>query len=163
MEINGAALYRTVAKRFTHAAPDELDDAVSASLVAIWEAREAGVELHRPEAYATTVARRAVGAQIRWRSKNVYPDSDERLDWKMLQLENGVLVEHPDHGAGVDALRVVAEAPTVYADVLRRHYLEGMDFSQIAEIDSVTTACVRKRHERALKWARQHFHEESSR
>ena len=40
---------------------------------------------------------------------------------------------------------------------MRMHYLEGYTLEEAATKIGVTPECLRKRHERALKWARKKF------
>jgi DNA-directed RNA polymerase specialized sigma24 family protein len=47
--------------------------------------------------------------------------------------------------------------PENYAVVLRKHYMEGLPLEEIARQEGVSGECIRKRHERALRYARKLF------
>ena len=150
-------IYSSMYRRFSLADPEDIHDAVAASGIAVWEARESGVQVYNEPAFRTCVARRYLSRHLRWSSKYIHPDQEETLTWeKLAELKGANLyVEH--HEECVDASTVLDSAPELYAEVLRLHYLEGMTFQEIADDQGVTSDCVRKRHERALKWARKKF------
>ncbi len=161
MQLNTRMVHQYITKRYSDASSDDIDDAVSYSFITVWKATEAGVVIRCPEAFAITVAKRAITAQIRWREKYVHPDDDSRYDWP-IESSRFFGYELPDPTTRMDAEQILREAPATYATVLRKHYLEGQSFNDIATSDGITPACVRKRHERALKWARKHFAEQRS-
>ena len=150
-------VYSAMHRRFSRADLEDIDDAVSASRIATWEAREAGVEIYNESAFRTCVARRYLSRHLKWSHKYIYPDRDEGLDWEALAERQGAALEVMDHEDRVDAATVIDSAPDIYAEVLRMHYLEGKAFQEIAKEQGVSSDCVRKRHERALKWARKKF------
>jgi RNA polymerase sigma factor (sigma-70 family) len=59
--------------------------------------------------------------------------------------------------AKVDAASILTSLPSHYAEVLRMHYLEGLTLDETSRRLGCTAQSVRKRHERALRWARKRF------
>ena len=156
MEINAAEIYANLARRFSRLGPDDLDDAIAESRATAWIARESGVTLHNVDAFCTVVARRALTRQMRIQRNAIYPDHDPHLDWEDLEGGSAMAVEE-DQDTAIDARDVLAQAPELYAEVLRLHYLEGLPLEDAAKKMGVSGACMRKRHERALAWARERF------
>ena len=154
MEINNGDIYLALRRRFTRADDADINDAVAVAHVATWEARETGVALRNVNAFATCVAKRAIGRQIRRSVRNVYPDRDEATTWDRVTTITNSLEVLEDHATNITAHDVVETAPEKYSEVLRLHYLEGYTLNEAAECAGVTPECMRKRHERALKWAR---------
>ena len=107
-----------------------------------------------PDAFATVVARRSIGRQMKRSLRNVYPDRDEKTSWDRIATQTHALdvIEH--HETNITAHDVIESAPDKYSEVLRLHYLEGFTLNEAAQQVGVTPECMRKRHERALKWAR---------
>jgi RNA polymerase sigma factor (sigma-70 family) len=94
--------------------------------------------------------------QLQRQRRFLYPDHDPFLPWK--DLEGAPQVSKiENHESVIDVADILEQAPDTYAEVLRLHYLEGLPLEEAAEKLGVSGACLRKRHERALKWARKHF------
>jgi len=156
MEINAAEIYASLARRFNRLGPDDLDDAIADSRATAWMAREAGVTLHNVDAFCTVVARRSLTRMMREQRRVLHPDHDPLVGWEDLEGGSAIAVEE-DRDAHIDAHDVLAQAPDLFAEVLRLHYLEGLSLEEAAKQLGVSGACLRKRHERALKWARERF------
>ena len=156
MEINAAEIYTNLSRRFSRVSPDDLDDAIAESHAVAWQARESGVVLHNVDAFCTVVAKRSLSRVMQRQRRSLYPDHDPLVAWEELEGGSAIAVEE-DQDARIDANDVLEEAPDLYAEVLRLHYLEGHTLEDAARTLGVSGACIRKRHERALKWARKHF------
>lgn len=165
MEINTAELYYTIRKHYSSATYEEVLEGYSLARIAEWEMHEQGKEVRNPTAFCICVVKRFVSSEYRWRNKHVYPDrlGDGAEDWDEVEECRGALGMQSNVDAPIDAERVLQQSPPRYAEVLRRHYLEGETLDQIARDTGATPACMRKRHERALAWARKHLSEDSKR
>lgn len=137
--------------------PDDIDDAVAVADAVAWQAREGGVELRNADAYRTIVAKRALGHALKRQRKHVYPDRDDSIAWSTIPEAEVSAYGYEDPSIPIDARGIISQAPVNYAEVLRLHYLEGLTFEDAAVRLGVSAECLRKRHERALKWARKKF------
>ena len=142
-----------------HLLPDDVDDAIAESYIAAWNAAESGSTIHNVDAFCTVVAKRHLIRRHHETQRHVYPDHDESFSWNDLEGASG-MVQEPAHDYVVDSQELLGAAPHIYATILRMHYLEGLTFEAIAELLHVTSDCARKRHQRALRWARTHFRQE---
>lgn len=156
MSPNHAELCVYLSRRFDRLLPDDIDDAVAESYIAAWSAIESGSAIHNVDAFCTVVAKRHLIRRHHETQRNIYPDHDESCTWNDLEGASG-MVQEPTHDYVVDSQEVLGAAPDLYATILRLHYLEGLTFEAIAEVLQVTSDCARKRHQRALRWARTHF------
>ncbi len=156
MEINAAEIYTHLVRRYSRVELDDVDDAIAESRAAAWQAREAGVVLHNVDAFCTVVARRSLSRVMQRQRRALYPDHDPLVAWEDLEGGSAIAVEE-DEDVRIDAREILNQAPEIYAEVLRLHYLEGLSFEEAAKQLGVSGACLRKRHERALKWARERF------
>lgn len=153
-----AVIYRALAKRYEAADYDDINDALAVADTAVWQAREAGTEVRNPEAFCTCVAKRVLGRTVRRKKRMVYPDHQVNLtDWDEIQRERNAPSASADPSDTIDAHGILESVPEKYAEVLRIHYLEGKSFEDAAAELGVTPECLRKRHERALKWAKKYF------
>ena len=157
MVVKDDVVYRTLYRRYDSADPDDIDDAVATADVVAWQAREGGVELRNADAYRTLVAKRTLGHALKRLRKHVYPDRDESLGWSTIPDADVSKYGNEDPAIALDANGIIDKAPVNYAEVLRLHYLEGLTFEDAATRLGVTAECLRKRHERALKWAKKKF------
>ena len=156
MEINAGQIYSTLFRRFDKADHEDIQDALAESHVAAWVARESGMVLHNVDAFCTVVAKRTLSRQLQRQKRFLYPDHDPVLKWK--DLEGAPQVSKTEiHETVIDVADILEQAPESYAEVLRLHYLEGLPLEEAAEKLGVSGACLRKRHERALKWAKKQF------
>jgi len=156
MEIDAAQIYATLHRRFERAEHEDIQDAVAESHATAWIAREAGKVLHNVDAFCTVVAKRALSRELQRQVRQIYPDRDHYVQWS--DLEGGSsLSEPPVAEEQFDAQTMLEEAPERYAEVLRLHYLEGKSLEEAARILGISSACIRKRHQRALQWARRRF------
>ncbi len=151
MELDLSSLYRTLARRFRKVERCDLVDAVASSQVVIWEARDNGTVVHNAEAYCTTVAHRYISRELRRRKRHLHLEQVDPMQWEAM------VVEEPD--VLVDAHEVLEQAPKLFSEIMRLHYLEGRSLEDIAKHLGITSMAARKRHERALKWARKAFAE----
>lgn len=151
MEIDLGAFYRTLARSFRTVDRCDLADAIATSQAVVWEVRDQGTVVHNVEAYCTTIARRYLSREVRRRRKHTCLDLLDPEVWECMTVED------PD--VLVDAHEVLEQAPEMYAEIMRMHYLEGRSFEDIARHLEISPEAARKRHERALKWARRTFQE----
>ncbi len=159
MSPNHSDLCQHLARRFDRLLPDDIDDAIAESYIAAWNAAESGSTIHNVDAFCTVVAKRHLIRRHHETQRHVYPDHDESFSWNDLEGASG-MVQEPAHDYVVDSQELLGAAPHIYATILRMHYLEGLTFEAIAEVLHVTSDCARKRHQRALRWARTHFRQE---
>jgi RNA polymerase sigma factor (sigma-70 family) len=150
-------VYREMIRRFGAGVAEEANDAVAQSAVAIWMARESGTTIYNANAFCTVVAKRALLRAKAWHQRHVYPDRDRKVDWTRVSEWEETMQVEVNHDAGIDAETIIDAAPENYAEVFRMVYLEGRTMEDIARELNVTPECIRKRHERALKWARNKF------
>ncbi|MCO6466462.1 MAG: sigma-70 family RNA polymerase sigma factor [Bradyrhizobiaceae bacterium] len=150
-------VYRNVRNKYRMATNEDVEDALAEARIALWLSKRRGQTIRCVRAFATCVAQRYVWSAMRRRTKYQYPDGDDCGAWSNLEATVSQLMVYPEHQNHLDAQTVLHESPAHYAEVLRRHYLEGETLEQIAQDIGATAACVRKRHERALNWARKHF------
>ena len=159
MEIDRDDIYIALYRRFGQTDLADIDDAVSTSHIAAWRARESGTAIYNVQAFCTCVAKRALIRNIEWQRRHIYPDRDEMVDWAGVHSMDKALQHDDDIETKVDAGVILDTAPDLYSDILRMYYLEGKTLEEVASIMNLTPECVRKRHERALKWARSFFKE----
>lgn len=157
METKKNTVYRTLSRRYDKANHDDIEDAVAVADAVAWQVREGGVELRNGEAFRTLVARRTLGHSLRRQKKHVYPDRDDLNGWEEIPEADRSNYGGEDPAIRFDALNILDSAPVNYAEVLRLHYLEGLTFEDAALMLGVKAECLRKRHERALKWARRKY------
>lgn len=156
MEIDATQIYATLYRRYERAEHEDIQDAVAESHATAWIARESGKVLHNVDAFCTVVAKRALSRELQRQLRQIYPDRDAYVQWS--DLEGGLeLSQQPVAEELFDAQAMLDEAPDRYAEVLRLHYLEGKSLEEAAQLLGVSSACVRKRHQRALEWARRRF------
>lgn len=149
MQIDRNELYRILSRRYVGTMADDIHEAIQYAVVVAYESSMAREPLQNVQAYVTTVAHRALARFAEARRKVVR--SEVAADEQMADLER--------HDDRVDALVILGALPPSYAEVLRRHYLEGQTLEEIARGQGVTGQSIRKRHERALKLARRIFTE----
>jgi RNA polymerase sigma factor (sigma-70 family) len=159
MLINNQKLTDYLRSRFQLLCEQDITEIVAYAESYIWEVQKDGRVVEKPDAYAMTIVQRLAIATIRRNQRHLYPDTDEEdaITWDDLCATCGMLTDSYNPEDDYDAEAVLHEAPEHYAQVLRMHYLEGLDLAQVAKETGLTPACVRKRHERALKWARKYF------
>jgi RNA polymerase sigma factor (sigma-70 family) len=126
---------------------DDVHEAIQYAVVVAYEASMAREPLLNVQAYVTTVAHRALARTALERRKMMTMETPP-------EEHEGTSEVHDDR---VDAHAILGVLPPRYADVLRRHYLEGLPLEDIAREDGVSGPSVRKRHERAIKLARRLF------
>jgi RNA polymerase sigma factor (sigma-70 family) len=157
MEVDLGSVYRTLARRFRAMDRNDLDDAVATSRAVMWEVRDQGVVVHNAEAYCMTVARRELSRELRRQRRHFYPDQIGPEEWGEIGHAHAavVVIEAPEVQADVN--EVLEQAPELFAEIMRLHYLEGRSLEEIARVLGISPGAARKRHERALKWARRTF------
>lgn len=157
MEVHLGEVYATLARRYDRAPKEDIEDAVAMAHVATWQAHDSGVPLRNVDAFATCVAKRSLGRIVKNGLRNVHPDSSDGFDWETVSTTNDRLHDKQDPYTELTAQAIVQAAPESYAEVMRLHYLEGYSLEEAAKLIGVSPECFRKRHERALKWARKKF------
>lgn len=159
MHVQRAEIHAALTRRFDRMHPDDVDDAVAESHIVAWQASQAGTVIANPDAFCTVVAKRHLIRRSHEQQRFIYPDRDESVQWSDVEGAPG-MAQEPMTEYLYDAQEVLKEAPAQYADLLRLHYLEGLTFEMIAERLCMSSDCARKRHQRALRWARNHFKDE---
>ena len=161
MEESAASLYRVIKRQFPSAEREQVVEAVREAIyVAFMTVRERCVEVYNVEAFMTTVARRSIARELRRQRRIIRPDVGDYISWDAVESDGpSVRDVESDHAASIDAADIMQAMPPTYAEVMRLYYLEGLTHEQVAERIGITPACVRKRHERAIKWARKTFGE----
>lgn len=157
MQVNRGELYRFLSRRYSAASSDDVDEAIQHAVTVTYEMSVLREAPNNAQAYVTTVASRALARTVSRTRSMVHPDRDEEHGWLPFEQTSSPLVVTPAHDDAVDASSVLARLPEQDAALLRRHYLEGMPFEEIAREWDLKPECVRKRHERALKRARSLF------
>lgn len=157
MKVNRGELYRFLSRRYSAASPDDVDEAIQHAVTVTYEMSVLREAPNNAQAYVTTVATRALARTVSRTRSMVHPDRDVEYGWMPYEHVASPLVVVPSHDDAVDASTVLARLPELDAALLRRHYLEGIPFEEIARELELTPECVRKRHERALKRARSLF------
>lgn len=161
MEESTASLYRAIKRQFPSAEREQVLDALQeAACVTYMTMRERCVEVYNVDAFMTTVARRSIARELRRQRRMVRPDAGDYISWDSVEGDQPTLRdEEAYHASSIDAADIMQAMPPTYAEVMRLYYLEGLTHEQVAERLGATPACVRKRHERAIKWARKTFGE----
>ncbi len=149
MQVDRNELYRLLTRRYVGTLADDVHEAIQYAVVVAYEASMAREPLQNVQAYVTTVAHRALARTATERRKVM---SVKHLP----EEQQGAPEAHDDR---VDANVILGVLPPRYAEVLRRHYLEGLPLEDIARDEGVSGPSIRKRHERALKLARRLFAE----
>ncbi len=159
MTVDRNELYRYLTRKYRSASTDDVHDAVQYAVVVAYEASTLREPPQNVQAYITTVASRAL-ARSYTKSRNIVRSEPQQGDvWDYAVGYGALKAERDVHDAAVDASSVLHALPATYAEVLRKHYLEGLSFEEIGRNEGVAGAAVRKRHERALKHARKMFAE----
>lgn len=159
MHIDRSELYRYLTRRYSYVDAEEVNDAVQSAIVATWEVSVLREPPRNAQAYSTVVAHRTLLRYIEYRRRHIRPVRDEETGWEALESLGAATSPASATESIVDAHAVLETIPTHYADVLRRHYLEGHTLEELAKADGITPECMRKRHERAIKCARKMFGE----
>lgn len=157
MQVNRGELYRFLSRRYSAASSDDVDEAIQHAVTVTYEMSVLREAPNNAQAYVTTVAARTLARTVARSRSMVHPDRDEEYGWMPYERTSSHLVVVPSHENDVDASTVLSRLPEQDAALLRRHYLEGMPFEEIARELDLKPECVRKRHERALKRARSLF------
>ncbi len=157
MHINRGDLYRLLTRRFKFADKEDAIDAVQSAVAATWEVAILREPPRNPQAYSTVVAYRVMGRMIEQRRRFRRPRMDLRMGVVDPDYLEGPLLTTDESETAYDAHAVLEALPLNHADVLRRHYLEGKPLEELARTDGVSPECMRKRHERAIKYARKLF------
>jgi len=150
-------LYRHLTRKYAGARHDDVHEAVQYAVVVAYEVSVLHEPPHNVQAYVTTVANRAMSRTVSNARRFVHPERDTFDGWASLENADSPLITVEQHETSVDAGRVIHAMPDSYADVLRKHYMEGLPMEEIAKQEGVSGECIRKRHERALKFARKLF------
>jgi DNA-directed RNA polymerase specialized sigma24 family protein len=98
--------------------------------------------------------------QIEYRRRHLNPTGILQNGWDDVGHLGHAPVTSRGAEASVDAQTVLKALPDHYASILRRHYLDGLTLEELANTEGVTPECMRKRHERAIKYARKIFSKE---
>lgn len=150
-------LHRRIHKYYKEALEDDVDEGIAAANLALWEATRKGVVIENQRAFSICVAKRYVAGIMQYRTKHLHPEQSEGQPVQGTEVWQDMVSVQSNEYARLDVATILAESPASYAEVLRKHYLEGETLEEIARETGNTSACIRKRHERALKWARKHF------
>lgn len=157
MVVDRNELYRHLTRRYAGALPDDVHEAVQYAVVVAYETSVMREPPHNLQAYVTTVANRVMSKHAALAKRFVHPERDTFDGWSSFEDDDSPLVTKEDHETNVDAGRVIGAMPDTYAEVLRKHYMQGLSLEEIAKQEGVSSQCIRKRHERALKYARKLF------
>jgi RNA polymerase sigma factor (sigma-70 family) len=154
-------LYRYLTRCFPVMKPDDVYDAMNeARGEQLRQSLALGRVVENVAAYTTVVARRSLAKAFRRRltmvsveqvGESTIEAAAERVDVDRCADELRAL------DAKVDAASILTSLPSHYAEVLRMHYLEGLTLDETSRRLGCTAQSVRKRHERALRWARKRF------
>lgn len=159
MERQPFDLYRVLRRQFPRADHDDVVEAVREAEVVNYLADiRAGGSVRNVEAFSTVVAQRSLGREMRRQKRLLRPDVVEHIDWDQIEMMRQTLPnEEETTAATIDAHDIMDAMPDIYAQVMQLHYLEGLTLDEAAKRIGVSAQCIRKRHERALKWARKRF------
>lgn len=161
METNNTHLYRMLSWRYAGSTIEDIEDAVAAANCALEESRFLAREpVRNPEAYRTCVAQRFLGRAMQRQRRMVFMDMHGDAGWENLSTNDVQPLRSDDDRQAehrFDTERILDTLPHQYAQVLALHYLQGLTLEESAHHAGVTPACMRKRHERALKMARRLF------
>jgi RNA polymerase sigma factor (sigma-70 family) len=158
-------MYRTeaeLARSLKHQYPtmprEDVEDALGEATLAYERAvREAQTTVYNIEAYRMCVAKRSLMRSARRRRTTICNGVSDR-DWEQVETAVGATdaTETPRLlDARLDVERLLTRLPIHYRQVLKLHYLEGRPLEETARLLGITDVCARKRHERALRKARQ--------
>ncbi len=161
MNATEGQLYRYLSRCFPVMKPDDVFDAINeARGEHLRQAMELGRVVENVAAYTTVVARRSLAKAFRRRltimsfeqaGDGVVEAAADRQDVDRFTEESNAL------DASVDAQSILTDLPPQYAEVLRMHYLEGLTLDETSRRLGCSAQSIRKRHERALRWARKRF------
>lgn len=157
MDIDRTELYRYLTRRYSYVDVEEVQDAVQSAIAATWEVSVLREPPRNAQAYSTVVAHRMLIRQIEYRRRHMRPSYSLPNGWDDLIELAPPPISSRCVEAQVDAQTVLEALPCHYAEILRRHYLDGKTLDELARTDGVTPECMRKRHERAIKCARKMF------
>lgn len=157
MEIDRSELYRYLTRRYSYVDVEEVRDAVQSAIAATWERSVLREPPQNVQAYSTVVAQRMLMRQIEYRRRHLNPTGILQNGWDDVGYLGYSSITSRDAEASVDAQTVLNALPDRYANILRRHYLDGHTLEELAHNEGVTPECMRKRHERAIKCARKMF------
>jgi len=154
-------LYRLLTRRFPTMHADDVVDA-------IYEAREAHLQqamrvgrvVENVVAYTTVVAKRALSRTHRRKMLVLTEEyiGEGQLEACLDKADADRFSEEVDAlDASIECGRILERIPVNYAEVLRMHYLEGITLDETSKRLGCSPQCIRKRHERALRWARKRF------
>lgn len=146
-------LYRMLSRRYSRSRHDDVCEAIQAAAVVTYEATVLRESPRNLEAYMTTVARRTLTKILNERTRRSSHPLNNSGDHEIYD-EEMLVADLPKHDEEIDAHSIIKRLPLQYSDLLRQHYLEGKPLEEIARNSGVSGACIRKRHERALKRAR---------
>ncbi|MBL0321240.1 MAG: sigma-70 family RNA polymerase sigma factor [Ignavibacteria bacterium] len=155
--VDRSELYRHLTRRYAGALPDDVHEAVQYAVVVAYETSVMREPPYNLQAYVTTVANRVMSRHAANARRFVHPERDGTDGWSPFEDRDSPLVTTEDHETTVDAGRVIGAMPDTYAEVLRKHYMLGLPLEEIARQEGVSGECIRKRHERALRYARKLF------
>jgi RNA polymerase sigma factor (sigma-70 family) len=159
MERQPFDLYRVLRRQFPRVDQEDLVEAVrEAVVVSYLSDHQLQGGIRNVEAFSTIVARRSLGRELRRQRRLVHPDRAEQYGWDEIDVQTRTMIdEEATCAAAIDASDIMEAMPDNYAEVMRMHYMEGLTLEEAAQRAGVTSECMRKRHERAIKWARRRF------
>lgn len=157
MDIDRSEIYRYLTRRYAYVDVEEVRDAVQSAVAATWERSVMREPPQNIQAYSTVVAHRMLLRQIEYRRRHLSPSGMMANGWDDIGYFGHSAASPRTAEANVDALTVLKALPDHYSSILRRHYLDGMTLEELAESDGVTPECMRKRHQRAIRYARKMF------
>ncbi|MCU0329810.1 MAG: sigma-70 family RNA polymerase sigma factor [Candidatus Kapabacteria bacterium] len=154
-------LYKCLSRQFPRARAEEVYDAIYDAYECVLMAHERDEDLIRNvQAFATVVARRILTKDY-YRQRRIANETDlGSATMVVMESQEAALAYQQTERAEearLDTERIMSELPDHYAELLRRHYLDGCTFEQLAKEYGCSPESLRKRHERALKWARKRF------
>lgn len=154
-------LYKSLSRQFPRARAEDVYDAIYDAYECVLIAHDrAEDQIRNIQAFATVVARRIL-TKDHYRHRRIANETDlGSATMVVMESQEATLAYRRTERAEearLDTERIMMELPNQYAELLRRHYLEGCTFEQLAKEYGCSAESLRKRHERALKWARKRF------
>jgi RNA polymerase sigma factor (sigma-70 family) len=159
--MNAQELYRCLSRQFPRARTEDVYDAIyGAYECVLMMSDHSDEQIRNVQAFATVVARRILTKDY-YRRRRITNEADvgtaTMVVMESLEAADRYRSQEGAEDARMDTERIMTELPEQYAELLRRHYLEGHTFESLAKEYGCSPESLRKRHERALKWARKRF------
>jgi RNA polymerase sigma factor (sigma-70 family) len=155
MRMSHPSLYRYLSRTVQRSSADEILDAISEGMYQTIRMKQHTVVCNE-DAFITKVAKRHIIKEMYRKDRFTYPDSDN-TSWSVLEQTVKGLQCNESNAEYIDAETILRSAPESYAEVMKMFYYEGLNLKEAADRAGISHAAMRKRHERALRWARETF------